>query len=363
MKRAAKWLLLMAVVFCAATSVVMVDETEFAIVERLGRIQAVYATTDSRGAHFKLPWPIDSVRRFDSRIQLFDPPARELFTRDRKNITVDTFVCWKIAGAESPSSAINTNTSSPQSATLVTAPVVQFFRSLGSSEVAAARIDSQLRSDLTALVGQVELDALLNISNSEQGPSDAEGGPLAELSVMLRQSLQQKISPDLGIEIVDARIKRINFPEGNQQAVFDRMISERRKIADRYRAAGLAENEIIKSRADRRYHEILARAKSDAAKIRGDADARAIAILREAHAADPQFFEFVQTLRSYESLLSNETTLVLSASGRLFDVLLNGMDGIKNPPPTGAAADVQRDAKGSSDAADTNAADTESKTP
>src|SRR5438445_12864862 len=88
-------------IFLASTSVVFVDESEFVLVETLGRIAAVYDRTDprdsDRGLHFKLSWPVGMVRRFDCRQQLFDPPGREMFTRDKKNLTVSSYLCWKIA--------------------------------------------------------------------------------------------------------------------------------------------------------------------------------------------------------------------------------------------------------------------------
>ena len=320
MKRFLLLLISAGVVWAACTSFVMVDETEYVIVERLGRIQSVYDLPSHKGAHFKFPWPVDSVRRFDSRIQLYDPPARELFTRDKKNITVDTFVCWKIKERHS-------------STTMTYSPTVNFFRSLGTQSVANARLDSQLRSVLTAQIGRVALDELLTAQTSEQGPDANTNGPFAELSARLLQELQATTDDRLGIEILDVRIKRLNFPTGNQQAVYERMISERSKIANRYRAAGLAENQVIKSRADRRYNEILARAQGDATRIRGAAEAQSIQTLQSAYAADPEFFETLRILDSYERILGGKTTLVLSASSRLFRVL---RDGTQTTAPNGS---------------------------
>ena len=88
--------LLVVMVFAAISSVVLVDETELVLVERLGHIAAVYDRPEDRGLHFKWPWPIGTARRFDARVQLFDPPGREVFTADKKNITVETFVCWRV---------------------------------------------------------------------------------------------------------------------------------------------------------------------------------------------------------------------------------------------------------------------------
>ncbi len=315
------------VVLATMSSIVQVDETELVLVERLGHISAVYARPEDRGLHFKWPWPIGAARRFDARVQLFDPPGREIFTRDKKNITVETFVCWRIGqGGEKQS-------------------VVTFFRSLGSHEAAAARLESRLRSIVATRVGQLELSNLLRVDDPEAGPSGVKAGVLEDLSREIREQLQQgradgePLLERLGIEIVDARIKRINFPLGNQQAVFERMKSERQKIADRYRSAGLAESTVIRSHADRQSAELIAKADADAERIRGEAEAESTAILNQAHAADPEFYRTMRTLDAYRTILNDKTTLVLSASSNMLKMLTEGVPAeVKaNESKTGAA--------------------------
>ncbi len=305
------------------TAGVMVDETEFVVVERLGTIVSVYDTPASRGLHFKLPWPIETVRRFDRRIHFFDPPGREVFTRDKKNITVSAYINWRIA---EPTSEV---------AAFADSPVVRFYRGLGSREIAEARLETRLRSILTTLVGQIELDSLLEVESSEAGPRSPEGGLLDRLSTQLTAEVRRRADEDestldrLGIELVDVRIRRINFPEGNQQSVFERMKSERRKIAERYRSAGQADSQMIRSRADRQYTELLARARGDAERIRGRAEAEAVGILNDAHALDPEFYQTLRTLDAYRKFLNEKTTLILSSSSPLLKLLTEGL-----PPET-----------------------------
>ncbi|MFM9960274.1 MAG: protease modulator HflC [Planctomycetaceae bacterium] len=297
----------------AVSSVVLVDETELVIIERLGQIAAVYDRPEDRGLHVKWPWPIGVARRFDARVQLFDPPGREIFTRDKKNITVETFVCWRIGQSGEKQS------------------VVTFFHTLGSHETAAARLEGQLRSIVATRVGQLELSNLLRVDDPEAGPSGESTGVLEKLSREIREQLQQgradgdPLLERLGIEIVDARVKRINFPLGNQQAVFERMKSERQKIADRYRSAGLAESTVIRSHADRQSAELIAKADADAERIRGEAEAEATAILNQAHAADPEFYRTMRTLDAYRTILNDKTTLVLSASSSMLKMLTEGV--------------------------------------
>lgn len=328
---------LVLVILALLSSCVFVDETEYVIVERFGNIVAVYDRDHDRGLQWKLPWPIDSVRRFDRRVQLFDPPGREVFTRDKKNITVDVFLCWRIAVPEP------TAEEAP-AAPLVESPVVRFFRALGSPEVAEARLDSRVRSIITTRIGQVDLSELLSVEDSQVGPDEQQASLLDALSQDVLREVQrrrdeQSSLEQLGIELVDLRLKRINLPLGNQQAVFERMRSERQKIADRYRSAGMAENTVIRSRADRQYEEILARARADAERIRGEGEAEAIAVLNEAHALDPEFYKVLRTLDAYRKIINDRTTLVLSADSPLFELLTQGVPQLDDV--TGPAADPQ----------------------
>ncbi|MFT5323359.1 MAG: membrane protease subunit HflC [Planctomycetaceae bacterium] len=301
-----------------STAIVFVDETEVVLLERLGKVVAVLDRPDDRGLNVKLPWPLGTARRFDRRTQLFDPLGREVFTRDRKNVTIDAYVCWKIA-EPTPDSE------------LLDRPAVRFFRSLGTAETAEARLETRVRSSLASRIAMVELGDLLSVSDSESPPKNSTEMSLDLVSQQLLDDVRQRADEEssvlerLGIEIVDVRIKRINFPRGNQQAVFERMKSERQKIAGRYRSAGLAQNAVIRSQADRQYNEIISRAEAEAERIRGTGEADALAVLNEAHARDPEFYQTLRTLDSYKSIINEKTTLVLSASSSLLKLLVDGV--------------------------------------
>ena len=148
--------------------------------------------------------------------------------------------------------------------------------------------------------------------------------------------------------MIDVRIKRLNFPQQNQVAVYERMKTERKKIAERYRSEGLAENTRIKSQADLQYSQILANARRDADLIRGRADAESLRILNQAHRRDVEFYRFTRTLDSYRLILNDRTTLVLSGSSGLLKLLTEGVSDIPttsspNPPgtPTTSASDPE----------------------
>jgi membrane protease subunit HflC len=314
-----RWALGLVAALLAFTSIIFVDETEFVIVARFGRIIHVYDRAEDRGLQFKLPWPLETTRRFDRRLQLLSPAGREAFTHDRKNVTVEAYVLWKIADGRADDQSH---------------PVVQFFQSLGSLDVAEARLSSRLQSILTEQIGRSELSQLLSAPDSEAAPLDDQG-PLEKVSAEIRRELIQRVDEKdslrdrQGIEIVDVRIRRLNLPVGNMRAVYERMRSERQKIAERYRSAGLAENRMIRSQADRQSGELLARANAEAERIRGEGDADAIRILNEVHGRDPEFAATLQTLDAYKQILNDRTTLVLSASNSLLKLLV---DGIPTPP-------------------------------
>ena len=152
-----------------------VDETESVIVERFGAISAIYDRDQERGLHFKLPWPLETARRFDNRVQFLNLPAREILTRDKKNITVDAYVCWKIAD---PNDTDETE--------FARRPLVRFFQSLGDREIAAARLETRINSVLTSRFGQIELDRLLDVEDSEAGPNADSPGMLQKLAEEIR---------------------------------------------------------------------------------------------------------------------------------------------------------------------------------
>lgn len=327
------WGIVLIILALAPTCVVFVDETEFVLVQRLGKIVAVYDRPDDKGPHAKWPWPVESALRFDQRLRLYTPPGRELFTRDRKNLVVETYIGWRIAPPDDGDAA-----------DLQHRPVVRFYRSLGQPDVADSRLSSRLQAIVTSRIGQMELPQLIAAQTSESGPG--EESPLEQLAADLKRELKQRpgetisLRDQLGIEVVDVRIKRLNLPSGNLQAVYERMRSERQKMAERYRSAGLADSRAIRSQAERQATELLAQANAEAERIKGQGEADALRILNEAHAEDPEFYELLQAMEAYKQLLTEQTTLVLSASSRLWKLLTDGPPSAPQPVvPPGTSAE------------------------
>jgi membrane protease subunit HflC len=317
------------------SSIIFVDETEFVIIERFGDIRddgrGVYDRPEDRGLHFKLPWPIETVRRFDSRLQILDPPAREIHTRKKRNIVVDSYICWRIAGSPAGSQTPADDK-----------PVVRFFRALIDMERAQARLNTRMWSILPAEIGKITLRDLLNAENSESSPIAGETGLLERVSTNFRERViqqrgeKQTLQERFGIEVVDVRIKRVALPAGNRQAVYVRMRSDRKKETNKERYEGLAQKQVIEGHARRQYEEILARARADAERIRGDGEARALETLNAAYSKDREFYRVMRTLESYRKILNERTTLVLSTSSNLMKLLTEGVpDGpISEPQPT-----------------------------
>lgn len=318
-------------------SVVFVDETELVVVTNFGELVAVYDQTgqpaegaeatgaaqaglfNDRGWHFKLPW--QAVRRFDRRLRVFDPPAREMVTYSRPqdavsevggNLTVASYVCWRIphtASAEDRSRAADS---------FDTRPVVRFLRTARTPEGAELRLDNLVRSKLGIEISKVQLSDLVTVS-----PEAAKNSVIREIGGRITAGLAG-LEEEVGIRVVDVEIRRLNLPEGNRSAVYARQKSERQRIANKYRSEGKAEAVKITSQASRESEALLAEAYAKAQATRGQGEAAATETYAEAYARDPELFQLLRALEAYETMLGNQTTLILSADSKIFKTLTEG---------------------------------------
>ena len=316
----------------AGSSCTFVDESEWVLVERLGQVVRVLDQPVDRGLNWKLPWPIETVRPFDARTRIYDPPGGEMVTSDKKNITVDAYLCWRIATPD---------TASDDDSNWSSRPLYRFFTALGNTETAQIRLSEHVLPALRTKLGETEFDQLVDVDSSQSGPEKIEAGRLVAIPQAVRDELSQLVHDRYGIALIDVRIKRLNFPQQNQVAVYERMKTERKKIAEQYRSDGLAENTKIKSQADLQYSQILANARREAELIRADADAESLSILNQAHRRDVEFYRFTRTLESYRRILNDRTTLVLSGSSELLKLLTRGVPATpsaSSPPPAATPA-------------------------
>jgi membrane protease subunit HflC len=285
----------------------IVDETEQVIVTRFGEVQNIVTAP---GLNVKAPF-LDQLQRLDKRILRIDAPTASLPDRDKQNLRIDLYARYHITDP------------------------VQFRRTLQSEINARSRLGdivvSTLR-DQVALRNRFEIIGAQPVLD-EAGAIvvDEEGLPLVEAqetrTAMLDEVLarvKRRVSPEelnFGIEMVDVRIKRADFPESVTPSIYTRMRAERNRIATRFRAEGDEQNLRIRAVANRDRDIILAQADRDSSRIRGEGEAEAIRILAEALNQDPDFFAFRRSLEAYQNFLSQQDTIVISADAPLFQFL------------------------------------------
>jgi membrane protease subunit HflC len=275
----------------AAFSCVVVDETEYVLVTEFGRPVALYGDRPGEaGLHLKCPW--QATTAIDRRLQVSDPPAREMITGDKRNLDVSSFVVWRVAEPE------------------------RFVRSAGTLERAEARLEERISAALSNAIGRRPLAALAS--------TDAATWALDRVTEEVRADVAPGARGELGIEVLDVRLRRYTHPLEVRPAVFDLIRSERRQVAATLRAEGEARYQSLTSQADRERDATLAKADAEAERIRGRGEAEAIRLLNAAHARDPKFAEFLKTLEAYRAILDDKATVVLSAGSPLLRLFAQG---------------------------------------
>lgn len=260
--------------------VFVVDQRQYAVVYSLGEIKQVI---DKPGLHFKLPPPLQNVQYFDNRILTIDNPDVDRFiTSEKLNIQLDSFVKWRITDLRA------------------------YIRSVqGSERVATDRISRSLRDALNNEIAKLTVSEVIS--------GDRE---------KLLQNIRAKVNEDakqIGTEIVDVRLKRVDFASEVVERVYERMRSERKRVANERRATGTAEGEKIRADADRQRQVILAEAYRDAQKLKGEGDAKAAAIYGDAFGQNPEFAGFYRSLEAYRaSFKSRSDVLVIDPSADFF---------------------------------------------
>jgi membrane protease subunit HflC len=295
------------VVICAASAVYTVSEDEYACTIRFSRI---INTTGEAGLHVKVPF-LDSVRKFPRAVMLYDIKPSEVLTADKQNMTVDSYVLWKIVD-----------------------PVL-FYRTLGSLTVAEQRLDALTYSALKNIMGTVAQKDIINeggtagIGSEASGrPGDPDGDDAAGRSELFDRiaSNVAALATNYGISIVDIKVKRFDLPEANEQAVYARMISERNQIAEKYSADGEYEASIIRNNVDKQVNIIISNAEAEAAALVAKGEKEYMARLAAAYntADKKEFYEFILALEALKaSLNGSDKTVILGADSPIARALLN----------------------------------------
>ncbi|SFZ72582.1 protease modulator HflC [Chitinimonas taiwanensis] len=260
-------------------SVFTVDQRQAAMVFQLGEVVRV---VKEPGIRFKVPL-LQSVRYFDRRILTMDAESPERFnTIEKKNVLVDSYVKWQVIDVE------------------------QYYKSVGGSErIAAARLRKTVNDVLRAEFGK-------------QTVQDVISGKRDEVMEVVGQ-VADADARKIGVRIVDVRLKRVDFPNDISNAVFDRMISERKTVANQLRSEGSAEAEKIRADADRQREVILAEAYNKAQQLKGEGDGRAASIYGAAYGQNPEFYAFYRSLDAYkQTFKSKSDVMVVDPSSAFF---------------------------------------------
>jgi len=302
MKKTILYVIILAVIIIGFSSVYIVDETKQAVVTQFGK--PVGSAVMDAGLHYKIPI-IQTVIKFDKRILEWDGSANEIPTLDNKYIFIDAFARWRISDA------------------------LQFFKSAKNEMLAQSLLDDIIDgavrdeianrtmveivrySDREMSIQDVE-SSNVNISTNKNKDMSLTGARLEITDSILNSVIKRLIDLEMGIEIIDVHLKRINYTRTVQEQVFKRMISGQNQIAEKYRAQGQGKKQEILGRQIQRKKEIISGAYLESQKIKGKADARATKIYASAYGKSPEFYNFIKTLDTYKNTIDSTTQFILS---------------------------------------------------
>ena len=281
--------LVLLAVLVISNSFFTVREDEYACTVRFSKI---ISTTGDAGLHFKVPF-VDSVKYFTKATQLYDIPPSEVLTSDKQNMTVDCYILWSIGDPK------------------------LFYQRLGSTANAEQRLDALTYNELKTVMGTL---AQADIVNMEDGAK--------------RNEIYSNIASDVdalaqayGIRVEDVKIKQFDLPESNLNAVYNRMISERNQMAEKYTADGDYEASIIRNNVDKKVNIIVSDAQAEAAKLEAEGEAEYMRMLAQAYDTQDKkdFYEFTLALDALKkSLTGSEKTVILDKDSDLAQILSGG---------------------------------------
>ena len=279
--------LLLALIIIGSNATYVVEENQYACTFRFSEI---VNTADQAGFYFKIPF-VDKVQYFPKTTMLYDIPPSEVLTSDKQNMTVDCYVLWSI--------------SDPQ----------QFYRALGTTEKAEVRLDAITYNALKTAMGTLAQADIINMN---------DGGERNDIYEGIAASVDAQAKA-YGIHVEDVKIKQFDLPESNLNAVYNRMISERNQIAEKYTAEGNKEATIIRNEVDKTVNITVSSAEAQAAEIEAQGEAEYMRMISEAFdtAEEKEFYEFILALDALEaSLVGDNKTVILDKDSPLAQILL-----------------------------------------
>jgi membrane protease subunit HflC len=235
---------------------------------------------------------VQSVRKFDKRLLLYDVKPSEFLTADKKNLILNMYMTWKIVDP------------------------MKFLASVRERLVAEILLADVAVAEVGAAIGKVPLSALVSVT--------PENVMVDSIMVMVTANCRERALENYGIDVMQVKMKQMSLPEQNLESVFQRMRAERQRIAKKYRSEGEEEAIKIRADADKDKRTILAMAYRESERVKGEGEAEAARIYAEAFSKDPRFYKLVRTLQAYEKFLNERTTVVLSTDSDLLKLLTEG---------------------------------------
>ena len=279
--------ILLVLIIVGANCVYTVAENEFACTFRFSEI---VNTEEQPGLNLKVPF-VDSVRYFSQATQLYDIPPSEVLTSDKQNMTVDCYILWSI--------------SDPQ----------QFYRALGTTSKAEERLDAITYNALKTAMGTLAQVDIINMNDGAERNKIYEG---------IATTVDAQAAA-YGIHVEDVKIKQFDLPESNLNAVYNRMISERVQMAEKYTAEGAYEANLIRNDVDKQVNILVSNAQAEAAKLEAEGEAEYMRLLAAAYDTPEkrEFYEFTLALEALKaSLTGEEKTVILDADSELGKILI-----------------------------------------
>ena len=280
-------IIVLLLVIVAFSSMYTVEENQYACTFRFSEI---VNTTATPGLHFKIPF-IDSVQYFPNTTMFYDIPPSEVLTSDKQNMTVDCYILWSI--------------SDPQ----------QFYRALGTTAKAEERLDAITYNALKTAMGTLAQADIINME---------DGGERNKIYEGLAATVDATAA-SYGIHVEDVKIKQFDLPESNLNAVYNRMISERNQMAEKFTAEGNYEANLIRNDVDKQVNILVSNAQAEAAKLEAEGEAEYMRLLAEAYDTQDKkdFYEFRLALEALKASLNGyEKTIILDANSELAKILM-----------------------------------------
>jgi modulator of FtsH protease HflC len=297
--------LAVAAVLLALSSIYTVSETEQVILTQFGR--PVGGVINRPGLHVKLPL-VQDVHRFDKRWLEYDGDANEIPTRDKKYIWVDTYARWRITDP------------------------LRFYQAVRDERGGQSRLDDIVDGETRNAVASFDLIEIVRSSNRQFQVTEELAG-IGSAEAMARVSTGRnriaaiilekaaRVTPEFGIELVDVRFKRISYVDTVQQKVFERMVSERKRIAERSRSEGQGRAAEIRGQKERDMLAASSAGYKSAQELKGAADAQAAAIYARAYGRDPELYQFLKSMETLNATMDEKAWLILSTDSELLKYL------------------------------------------